>query len=253
MLILLSPAKTLAEGPEVNPGLELPKFRKHTSELVKILKDHTQKDIKDLMRISDKLALLNHNRYQRFGSRYTESNSKAAIYMFRGDVYQGFDADTLDAKAMTYAQHHLRILSGLYGLLRPMDKMQPYRLEMGTRLHNPKGPNLYEFWRDRVTKEINATMKEQGSSLLVNLASNEYFDAVDTSKLDHKPVDITFKEYKDGKLKFISFSAKKARGYMSRYICKNQIKTKEDLKGFDYEGYAYAEDLSAENNLAFTR
>ena len=127
------------------------------------------------------------------------------------------------------------------------------RDRMGTRLDNPKGPNLYEFWREKVTKEINETMKEQKSSLLVNLASNEYFGAVDISKLDHKPLDITFKEYKDGKLKFISFNAKKARGYMSRYICKNQIKTKEDLKGFDYERYSYSEELSTERNLAFVR
>jgi len=253
MLILLSPAKTLAEGPEVNPGLELPQFRKHTSELVSILKEHSADQIKELMHISDKLAALNYGRYQSFGSRYTDTNSKAAIYMFRGDVYQGFDADSLDAKAMTFAQHHLRILSGLYGLLRPMDKMQPYRLEMGTRLNNPKGPNLYEFWRDRVTEEINDHMSSMKNPLLVNLASNEYFKAVDVRKLDHKPIDVTFKEYRDGKLKFVSFNAKKARGYMSRYICNNQITKKEDLKGFDLEGYGYDEALSTETNLAFTR
>lgn len=253
MLILLSPAKTLAEGPEVNPGLELPQFRKNTTELVSILKDYTPDKIKGLMKISDKLASLNHERYQNFSSRYTNTNSKAAIYMFRGDVYQGFDADSLDAKAMTFAQHHLRILSGLYGLLRPMDKMQPYRLEMGTRLHNPKGPNLYEFWRDRVTQEINANMKAQGSTLLANLASNEYFEAVDKRKLDHAPLDFTFKEYREGQLKFISFSAKKARGYMSRYICMHQITKKEDLKGFDLEGYGYDESLSTDSNMVFTR
>jgi len=253
MIIVLSPAKTLAEGPEVNQGLELPKYRKQSAQLIEILKGYKTSEIKELMKISDKLAALNYGRYQNFGSRYTQENSKAAIFMFKGDVYQGFGADTLDAKALTYAQKHLRIISGLYGLLRPMDKMQPYRLEMGTRLDNPKGPNLYEFWRDTITADINTALSEMKSDLLVNLASNEYFDAVDKKQLDAKILDITFKEYRDGKLKFVSFSAKKARGFMARYMAKENIKKMEDIKGFDYENYAFDESISSEYNYGFTR
>lgn len=253
MLILLSPAKTLDETPKTNQGTELPKFRKKTLELAGILKDYPPKKLKSLMHISDKLAELNHKRYQDFSSRYTPTNSKAAIYAFRGDVYVGLQADTMDKKDLEFAQKHLRILSGFYGLLRPMDKMQPYRLEMGTSLKNEKGSNLYDFWQDTITKEINASLKANGNNLLINLASNEYYKAVLQNKLKAEVLNIGFKEYRDEKLKFISFSAKKARGLMSQYIIKNKITQKEDLKGFDYEGYMYKDDLSTSKEYMFVR
>ena len=253
MLALLSPAKTLNEEQSVQQGLEAPKLRKQSGELISILKEYSKDQIKDLMHISDKLTDLNYERYHAYSPRYTTKNSKAAIYMFKGDVYQGFDADTLSVDDIAFAQDHVRILSGLYGILKPMDKMQAYRLEMGTSLPNPKGHNLVKFWQESVTKEINASLKEQGADLLVNLASVEYFNAVNKSKLNATIHNITFKEYRGDKLKIISFSAKKARGYMARYICKNKITKKEDLRGFDYEGYTYKEDMSSENNYLFVR
>ncbi len=253
MLILLSPAKTLDETPNINPGQELPKFRKKTLELAEILKSYSPTKLKSLMHISDKLADLNHQRYQDFSSRYTGTNSKAAIFAFKGDVYVGLQADTLNEKDLEFAQKHLRILSGFYGLLRPLDKMQAYRLEMGTNLKNASGSNLYDFWQESITKEINASLKANGNQLIINLASNEYFKAVNKSKLKAEVLNIGFKEYRDDKLKFISFNAKKARGLMSHYIIKNKIESKEALKGFDYEGYGYVEDLSSEKEYMFVR
>jgi len=253
MVILLSPAKTLDETPNINQGLQLPAFRKQTGELIGILKEYTPKKIKSLMHISDKLTELNYERYQNFSSRYTGGNSKAAIYAFKGDVYVGLDALTLGQKDIEFAEDHLRILSGLYGLLKPMDKMQAYRLEMGTNLKNPKGKNLYDFWNDTLTSDINKTLKKNKNDLIVNLASKEYFSALDRKKLKGEIIDIGIKEYKDGKLKFISFNAKKARGLMARYIIKNKIKSKEGLKGFDYDGYTYQEDLSSVSEFMFVR
>jgi len=205
------------------------------------------------MHISDKLASLNHGRYQEFSSRYTDNNSKAAIYAFKGDVYIGLDAETLSKADLTFAEKHLRILSGLYGCLRPMDKMQPYRLEMGTALKNPRGKNLYDFWREPLTKDINKTLKKNGNDLIVNLASKEYFSALDKKGLKGELIDIGFKEYRDGKLKFISFNAKKARGMMARYIIQERITTKEGLKGFNADGYGYDEELSSDKEFLFVR
>ncbi len=253
MVILLSPAKTLDETPKVNPGLNLPTFRKETNELARILKSYTPNKIKELMHISDKLANLNHERYQNFSSRYTTSNSKAAIFAFKGDVYQGFKVEELDADDLLYAEAHLRILSGLYGCLKPLDKMQAYRLEMGTSLKTDKGNNLYDFWKGLLTKEINKTLKKNKNDLIINLASKEYFSALDKKGLKGDLIDIGFKEYRDGKLKFISFSAKKARGMMARYIVKERIEAKEGLKGFDYDGYAYDEGLSSDKEYMFVR
>lgn len=253
MIILLSPAKTLDEKPDVQQGLEAPQFRKQSGELIKTLKTYSQDDIKSLMHISDKLAALNYERYHTYNSRYTVKNSKAAIYMFKGDVYQGFDADSLSAEDIIFAQEHVRILSGLYGLLKPMDKMQAYRLEMGTKLKTDKGNNLYDFWKETLTKELNKTVMAQPNPLVVNLASKEYFSAIDKKKLKAEVLDITFKEYRGDVLKFVSFSAKKARGYMTRYISKNRITNREDIKGFDYEGYRYQADLSSELDFAFVR
>lgn len=205
------------------------------------------------MHISDKLTEVNYNRYQNFSSRYTGSNSKAAIYAFKGDVYVGLEAETLTKSDIDFAESHLRILSGLYGLLKPMDKMQAYRLEMGTNLKNPKGKNLYDFWNGTLTSEINKTLKKNSNDLIVNLASKEYFSALDRKQLKGEIIDVGIKEYKEGKLKFISFNAKKARGLIARYIIKNRITTKRGLMGFDYDGYTYQEDLSSDNEFMFVR
>lgn len=173
--------------------------------------------------------------------------------MFKGDVYQGFDAESLEVEDIAYAQDHVRILSGLYGLLRPMDKMQAYRLEMGTKLKTPKGNNLYDFWKETLTKQVNKHMKSIKSDVIINLASVEYFSALDKKGLDAQIHDIAFKEYRGDKLKIISFSAKKARGMMARFMCQHKIEKKEDLKGFDYDRYSFKEELSSEHSYVFVR
>ncbi len=253
MLILLSPAKTLDETPETHQGNALPILRKRTAELVHILKDYTPTRLGKLMHISDKLAETNYNRYQKFASRYTPKNSKASIYAFKGDVYVGFDAASLKTKDILYAQDHLRILSGLYGILRPMDKMQPYRLEMGTKLKNEHGSNLYQFWGDDITREINKVLKLHKDKTIINLASNEYFQSVNKKSLKGDILDIGFKEDRNGKLMFVSFNAKKARGMMARYIVENRIEVKEDIKGFQMDGYRFEEDLSSDSNYMFIK
>ena len=253
MLILLSPAKTLDETPETNQGNALPILRKRTTELVHILKDYTPARLGKLMHISDKLAETNYSRYQKFSTRYTPKNSKAAIYAFKGDVYVGFDAESLKTKDITYAQEHLRILSGLYGLLKPLDKMQPYRLEMGTKLQNEYGSNLYHFWGDDITNEINKALKSHHDKTIINLASNEYFQSVNKKSLSGEILDIGFKENRNGKLMFVSFNAKKARGMMARYIVEQRIENKEDIKGFHMDGYHFVEDLSTNKQYMFVK
>lgn len=253
MLILLSPAKTLDETRLDYPNTESPSLRKKTSELVTVLKEYSAQDLSSLMSISDKLAQTNYNRYQAFSSRYTATNSKAAIFAFKGDVYIGLEADSLNENDITYAQDHLRILSGLYGLLKPLDKMQPYRLEMGTSLKTSKGKNLYNFWGDDITKEINKALRSHDDKTIINLASNEYFHSVNTDKLKGDVLNIGFKEDRNGKLTFVSFNAKKARGSMSRFIIQNRIENKEDLQGFDTDGYTFHADLSSENNYLFIK
>jgi len=253
MIILLSPAKTLDYNPTEIKASKTPVFKKETSELISILKKKSPADIGKLMHIKEKLSLLNYERYQNFSDSYTKKNSKAAILAFNGDVYVGLEAHTFSNKELERAQDSIRILSGLYGVLRPMDKMQPYRLEMGTHLKNPKGSNLYKFWGDQVSLQINKDLKKSGSNYILNLASKEYFSVLDKKILKGDLIEIAFKEYRDGKLKFISFSAKKARGMMARYVVKNKIKNIEGLKGFNYENYSFEESLSTENNLMFVR
>lgn len=253
MLILLSPAKTLDETPKTHPGTDLPRLRKKTTELVSILKGYSPKKLGDLMHISEKLAVQNHERYQNFSSRYTPNNSKASLHAFKGDVYVGLDAGTMSKKDLSYAQDHLRILSGLYGVLKPMDKMQPYRLEMGTGLKNPEGKDLYKFWGSAITDEINNSLRGHKDKTIINLASNEYFKAVDKKLLKAEVLDIGFKEDRNGKLTFVSFNAKKARGVMARYIIRNRVENKEELKGFDVDGYRYVENLSNENHFMFIK
>lgn len=253
MLIVLSPAKTLDFSPTPIISSDAPKFRKETSELIGILKKLKTSNLMKLMSIKEKLGELNYQRYQSFSSKYTKHNAKVSILAFKGDVYLGLEAETFDEGDLAFAQDRLRILSGLYGILKPMDKIQPYRLEMGTKLKNAKGKNLYDFWGDKITKNINRDMAKQQERILVNLASNEYFKAVQKKNIKGEILDIDFKEYKNGELKFISFTAKKARGLMSQYIIKNKIEEKEQLKGFNYEDYYFEASLSSESKYTFVR
>jgi len=254
MISLLSPAKTLDyENPEIVSEPSKPRFTTDSNRLVRILKKKSVEEIKDLMHISDTLAQLNKDRYKNFRRDYTPENSKSAIAAFKGDVYVGLDAQTLTAEELEFANRHLRILSGLYGLLRPFDRMQPYRLEMGTRLENKKGSNLYHYWGDTLSKSLNKDLKELESEVIINLASKEYFKAINQGKLKARIINIDFREEKNGEFKFVSFFAKKARGLMARYIVKNQIDDVESLKGFDYENYRFAEEHSTKDELLFVR
>ena len=253
MKIVISPAKSLDFETQL-PTTTYTKygFQKQSLAIDKVLKKKKPKELMDLMSISDKLADLNWNRNQtRNVSEITAENGRQAIYAFNGDVYIGLDAFSLSEEKITILQDKLRILSGLYGLLKPLDLIQPYRLEMGTKLPIGTNKNLYEFWKPIIVKELNSELSKD--ELFVNLASNEYFDAVDVKKLKVPVITPEFKDYKDGKLKMISFFAKKARGMMVRYIIDTNAETIDDLKGFNYEGYAFDSNLSNGNKLVFTR
>ena len=254
MISLLSPAKTLDfESPERVSELSIPQFTADANRLVRILKKKSTNEIKDLMHISDALAKLNRDRYRGFKKEYTDENSKSAIHAFKGDVYLGLEAASLNQEELKFANSHIRILSGLYGILLPFDRMQPYRLEMGTKLENKKGSNLYHYWGDTLSKTLNKQLKEQGSDIILNLASKEYFKAVDTKKLRAKVINVDFREEENGELKFKSFFAKKARGLMARYILKNRIDDIPSVYGFDYENYRISEEHSTEDRLMFVR
>lgn len=253
MKIVISPAKSLDfETPLPTKLYSEYSFQKQSLTIDKVLKKKKPKQLMELMDISDKLADLNWQRNQeRNVAELTSENARQAIYAFSGDVYIGLDAYSLSEDKINVLQDKLRILSGLYGLLKPLDLMQPYRLEMGTKLPVGKNKNLYEFWKPTVTKELNSTLEKE--ELFVNLASNEYFDAVDVKKLKVPVITPEFKDYKDGKLKMISFFAKKARGMMVRYIIDTNAETIDDLKKFNYEGYGFDANLSSGNKLVFTR
>ncbi len=253
MIILLSPAKSLDFTPNTNVARTQPRFKKETSELAAIMKKKSAADLKKLMSISDKLADLNTARFKAFREEHNKENSKQALFAFTGDVYVGLDAGSFDEKDIAFAQEHLRMLSGFYGLLRPLDVMQPYRLEMGTKLKTPRGKDLYEYWGDSIARKINADLKATGSRALINLASQEYFKAVDLDAVDGDLYNFQFLELRYDDYKFISFNAKKARGSMARYIIKNKITNPEKIKGFDLEGYLYNPDLSSGNDWVFTR
>jgi cytoplasmic iron level regulating protein YaaA (DUF328/UPF0246 family) len=253
MKIVISPAKSLDFETEL-PVKQFTEydFVKQSVSIDKVLKKQKPKQLMELMGISDKLADLNWKRNQeRNVAELSTENARQAIYAFNGDVYIGLDAYTLSKEKIEILQDKLRILSGLYGLLKPLDLMQPYRLEMGTKLPVGKNKNLYEFWRNTITKALNEELTKD--ELFVNLASNEYFDAVDVKKLKVPVITPEFKDYKEGKLKIISFFAKKARGMMVRYIIDSNAETIDDLKGFNYEGYAFDANLSTETKLVFTR
>jgi cytoplasmic iron level regulating protein YaaA (DUF328/UPF0246 family) len=253
MIVLLSPAKTLDYD---NPGAEkytMPRFLEESDQLVDVMKKKDVKELQGLMKISRQLASLNVSRFRNWELPLTTDNAKQSVLAFKGDVYQGLEAGDFDAAELEFAQQHLRILSGLYGLLRPLDLMYPYRLEMGTKLKFNGFGSLYEFWGDKITEQINADLAETGSDAVINLASNEYFKVVKTDKLKGQLYDIQFKEFRDGNYRIISFSAKRARGYMSNYIVKNKISDPNDLKGFDMRDYAFNEELSSDFEWVFTR
>ncbi|MDB9964173.1 peroxide stress protein YaaA [Vicingaceae bacterium] len=255
MVHLLSPAKSLDFESEISTKtFSEPQFMAEAETLVKKLKLISKKKLKDLMSISDTLTELNTERYQTWSGLTEPTNkSRQAILAFTGDVYQGLDAKTLTDNNLQYAQSHLIILSGMYGALRPLDIMEPYRLEMGTSLKVGGADNLYQFWKDKPTQLINEKLEESGSNFVVNLASNEYFKVVDKKQLNGDLISPEFKDVKNGKYKIISFYAKKARGYMSRYIIENQIRDSKNLEGFDVAGYRFNGDLSKNGNPVFTR
>ncbi|SNR63704.1 hypothetical protein SAMN06265371_107137 [Lutibacter agarilyticus] len=252
MKIVISPAKSLDFETQV-PTKEFTEgiFLKEASTLSAVLKKKSPKDLSELMHISDKLGELNWQRNQNWQLPFTLENAKQAVFAFKGDVYIGLDAYTLSQEKIQQLQQKLRILSGQYGVLKPLDLMQPYRLEMGTKLKVGKSENLYQFWDAKVTNELNSELDED--EVFVNLASNEYFKVVNPKLLKVPVITPVFKDYKNGKLKIISFYAKKARGLMVRYIIDHNIETAEDLKGFNYEGYAFDSNLSNAKELVFTR
>ncbi len=254
MLIVVSPAKTLDyESPLAIEKYTQPELTQYSKELIEVCRQLTPADISSLMKVSDKIAALNVARFEQWSETFTPDNARQAILAFKGDVYTGLEAETLSEQDFDYAQKHLRMLSGLYGLLKPLDLMQPYRLEMGTKLGNPKGSNLYQFWGNIITDKLNQAIEEQGDNVLVNLASNEYFKAVKPKSLDAQIITPIFKDCKNGQYKVISFYAKKARGMMARYIIENRIQSVADLTKFDTAGYYFCEAESTPTDLVFKR
>ena len=254
MLVVVSPAKNLDFDTQV-PVSEYtqPALLGDADALAQECKALSPADLSSLMKISDKLATLNANRFAEFSTPFTPDNARQALFAFNGDVYTGLDAQSLSEDDIAYAQQHLRILSGLYGVLRPLDLMQAYRLEMGTKLANSRGKNLYEYWGDTVTTEINKALAAQGDNVLVNLASNEYFKSVKPKQVDGMIITPVFKDKKNGQYKIISFFAKKARGLMARYILQNKVEDVAGLKAFDTAGYYFSEEQSTETELVFLR
>lgn len=255
MLMVLSPAKTLDYESELPAGLAVtrPEFLADSAELIAVLRTRTPAQIASLMSLSDKLAALNVARYQDWRPEYDLPDARPAIHAFKGDVYTGLEVERLRPADLDEAQTHLRILSGLYGLLRPLDLMLPYRLEMGTDLVNPRGRNLYAFWGDRIAEALSVALAEQGDDILVNLASNEYFKAVNVKKLQSQVFTPQFKDAKNGQYKMISFFAKKARGRMAAWLLQNRIRHPDDLRAFDVDGYTFNADLSTPQSPVFTR
>jgi cytoplasmic iron level regulating protein YaaA (DUF328/UPF0246 family) len=254
MLIVLSPAKSLDYKTPVKVKTPtLPEFVSESAKLIADLKKLAPQDIAKLMGLSDQLAVLNVGRYRDWSKKFTEANSKPAIYAFDGDVYDGFDVKTLDAKTVAYAQEHIRILSGLYGALRPLDLMQAYRLEMGTSFKNTRGKDLYAFWGGRVTDSLKKVLENDKKPVLLNLASEEYFKVLQPKDLGCPVIAPVFQDAKDGKYKIISFYAKRARGLMARYVVENRISDPADLKGFNLDGYRYYAADSKPDKPVFRR
>lgn len=254
MLSVISPAKTLDF--ETSPSTRIhtqPDYLDQSRELIEILRDYSPQRLAELMGISDKLAGLNAARYAEWAPPFDLDNAKQAAQAFQGDVYVGLEAASFSDEDNAFAQDHLRILSGLYGLLRPLDLIQPYRLEMGTRLPNAAGKDLYAFWRERLTRDLDAAVAVSGSPVLINLASNEYFKAIDPKRLSARVITPIFKDAKNGQYKIISFYAKKARGLMSAWLIRQRIDDPEGLRDFDVAGYRFNTALSEGDTLVFTR
>ncbi len=254
MLFLLSPAKSLDyDTPAGDVPHTQPLFTQQSAELIKILRGYSPQQISELMDLSDALSGLNVARYQTWSPKFTAKNAKQAVLAFNGDVYEGLDAKTLKAQDLAWAQEHVCILSGLYGVLRPLDWMQPYRLEMGTQLPNPKGKNLYKFWGSKIADYLNERLQADKTPVVVNLASQEYFKAVDPKALKARVIECVFEDWKGGKYKIISFLAKRARGLMARYAATQHLSTPKQLEKFNLEGYAYEAAASGPDRLVFRR
>lgn len=254
MLILISPAKTLDyQSPLATERYTQPALLAHSQQLIKTARTLSAPQIKKLMGISDKLADLNATRFHDWQPDFTPENARQALLAFKGDVYTGLQAETFSDADFDFAQKHLRMLSGLYGVLRPLDLMQPYRLEMGIRFENERGKDLYQFWGDIITDTLNEALAEQGDEIVVNLASDEYFRAVKPKKLNARIIKPVFLDEKNGTFKVISFYAKKARGLMSRYIIEQRLTKPEQLTGFDREGYFFDATASTPDELVFKR
>ncbi|MBT8768157.1 peroxide stress protein YaaA [Metapseudomonas boanensis] len=254
MLMVISPAKTLDyETPPVTARYTQPQHLDHAQELIQHLRTLTPTNIAELMHLSDKLAGLNVARYGSWHPDFTPQNAKQALLAFKGDVYTGLNAEDFSEADFDFAQSHLRMLSGLYGLLRPLDLMQPYRLEMGTKLANARGKDLYAFWGERISGWLNEALEAQGDDVLLNLASNEYFSSVKRKALNARLIDTEFKDLKNGQYKIISFYAKKARGLMARYVIKERLNDPEGLKDFNYDGYRFSVAHSKPDSLVFLR
>jgi uncharacterized protein len=254
MLFLLSPAKSLDyDTPVGDVPHSQPLFTKQSAELIEVLRQYSPQQIAELMDLSDPLAGLNVARYQAWRPKFTAQNARQAVLAFNGDVYEGLDAKTLTNNDLTWAQEHVCILSGLYGVLRPLDWMQPYRLEMGTALKNPRGANLYRFWGSQIADHLNERQAGEKSPVVVNLASQEYFKAVDRKVLQARVIECVFEDYKGGQYKVISFFAKRARGLMARYAISKRLTTPKQLEKFNLEGYAYDAKTSEPDRLVFRR
>ena len=254
MLITLSPSKGQDfETPALSKTYSKPRALKDSELLIKELRKIRRQDIQQLMSVSENIAKLNTDRYKSFKTPFTPKNAKQAIFAFKGDVYSGIDIEQYSEADLDYAQNHLRILSGLYGCLRPLDLIQPYRLEMKTKLHNVRGENLYQFWGDRITDELNKALEKQKQPVLVNLASNEYFKSVRPKQLNGRLLNINFKETRDGKTRVVAIFAKRARGMMTDYILRNRIEKPEDIKKFRQGGYRFRKELSDDKQWTFER
>lgn len=250
MITVISPAKTLDLSPVQTSTVTEPQFKKEIKELAGIMQKKSRADLQALMNISENIADLNKERFKNFSSEFTLANSKPALFAFKGDVYRKMNVENYSQEQLAFAQEHLRILSGLYGLLKPLDLMQPYRLEMGIKLKNKKADDLYGFWQNKITKALDEAATD---GTVINLASQEYFKAINPKKLKAKVIHITFKEYREGKYKIIAIFAKQARGLMANYIIENQINEPELLKLFNVDQYEYSEQLSTADEWVFIR
>lgn len=254
MLMVISPAKTLDYSiPPSTSRHTLPQYLEHSRELIDGLRQLAPAEVAALMGVSDKIATLNVARFGSWTPDFTPENAKQALLAFKGDVYTGLAAEDFQEDDFDFAQRHLRMLSGLYGLLRPLDLMQPYRLEMGTKFANPRGKDLYAFWSERISDWLKADLAAQGDDVLLNLASNEYFSAVRRARLQARVVDVEFRDLKNGDYKIISFYAKKARGLMARHVIKQRVSTVDELREFGDQGYRYSTERSSADTLVFLR